>query len=432
MDTLSVPVSDEDMLDAVQQRALDYFLLHTDPVTGLVADRDRPDSPASIAATGMGLAAYVVAAERAWLSRGEACRLALTTLRCLWNAQQGPAPDASGYKGFFYHFLDMKTGQRAWNSELSTIDTALLLAGVLVAGSYFDRADEDESELRALADALYLRVDWRWACNGNGLICHGWKPGWGFLPYHWLGYDEALILYVLALGSPAQGIDPESYDKWLAGYRWKTLYGHEFLYAGPLFIHQFSHLWIDFKGIRDSYMRQRGLDYFENSRRATLVQREYAIRNPRRFKGYDQNCWGLTASDGPGQHHGAVKGLKRNFFGYRARGVPFGPDDGTVSPWAALASLPFAPEVVLPVVRHFHEIEPVDARACGVGASYNPTVHTTDGRPWVSSDHLGINQGPIILMFENHRSALLWRLLRRCPYIASGLRLAGFTGGWLL
>lgn len=424
-------LSDENLLDVVQRRALDYFLHQADPVTGLVADRDRPDSPASIAATGMGLTAYVVAAERAWLSRKEARRLTLRTLRFLCSAHQGTAPDASGYKGLFYHFLDMKTGRRAWKCELSTIDTALLLAGVLVARRYFDQDDEDEAELRTLADALYLRVDWRWACNGDALICHGWKPGRGFLPYHWLGYDEALILYVLALGSPTHGIGPESYDRWLSGYRWKTIYGQAFVYAGPLFIHQFSHLWIDFRGIRDSYMRQKGLDYFENSRRATFVQREYAIRNPRGFDGYSHNCWGLTASDGPGKHNRPGNGTSRNVFAYRARGVPFGPDDGTVSPWAAFASLPFAPELVLPAVRHFHEIEPADAPACGVGASFNPTVRTIDGHPWVSREHLGINQGPIAIMFENHRSALIWRLLRRCPYVGNGLRLAGFTGGWL-
>ncbi|HEV2503678.1 MAG TPA: glucoamylase family protein [Mesorhizobium sp.] len=431
MDTVSATVSDDDVLDKFQRHALDYFLLQADPVTGLVADRDRPGSPASIAATGMGLAAYAVAAERGWINREEACRRTLTTLRFLWNSRQGPGRDASGHRGFFYHFLDMKTGQRAWNSELSTIDTALLMAGVLVSGLYFDRDGEDEEEIRTLADGLYRRVDWRWALNGGALICHGWKPGRGFLPYRWLGYDEALILYVLALGSPTYGIRPESYSAWLTGYRWKSIYGHEFVYAGPLFIHQFSHLWIDFRGIRDTFMHERGLDYFENSRRATFVQREYAIRNPRGFVGYDQNAWGLTASDGPGRQHQAIDGTRRSFFAYRARGVPFGPDDGTVSPWAAFASLPFAAEIVLPTIRHFHAIEEADPAASGVSASFNPTFRTTQGDGWVSRDKVGINEGPIVMMFENHRSELIWRLLRRCPYVAGGLRSAGFIGGWL-
>lgn len=424
-------VCDATMLDAFQRRALDYFLLQANPVTGLVADRDRPGFPASIAATGMGLAAYIVAAEQGWMSREEACRRTLMTLRFLWSSHQGPERFASGYKGFFYHFLDMKTGQRTWNSELSTIDTALLMAGVLLSARYFHLDFEGELEIRGLADNLYRRVDWRWALNGGPLICHGWKPGRGFLPYHWVGYDEALLLYVLALGSPTHRVGPESYAGWLSGYRWKRLYGQEFLYAGPLFIHQFSHLWIDFRGIRDVVMRERGIDYFENSRRATLVQREYAIRNPRGFKGYDHNNWGLTASDGPGRRLDTVNSAGRRFFAYRARGVPFGPDDGTVSPWAAFASLPFAPEIVLPTVRHFHALEPAHDRSCSAGATFNATFRNSDGGGWRSTDHVGINQGPIVIMFENYRSELIWRLLRTCPYIIDGLRSACFTGGWL-
>ncbi len=431
MQTASAKVSDQEALDTFQRRALGYFLHRTDPVTGLVADRNRPGFPASIAATGMGLAAYVVAAERGLISRDEARRRTLTTLRFLSKSHQGTEREASGYKGFFYHFLDMKTGQRAWNSELSTMDTALLMAGVLVSSRYFDLNCEDEREIRVVSDGLYRKVDWHWALNGGALISHGWKPGRGFLPYHWLGYDEALVLYVLALGSPTHRVGTESYSAWLSGYRWKTIYGHGFLYAGPLFIHQFSHLWIDFRGIRDAFMRDRGLDYFENSRRATLVQQEYAIRNPRGFDGYDQNCWGLTASDGPGKQRTTINGVSRSFFAYRARGVPFGPDDGTFSPWAAFASLPFAPEIVLPAIRHFHAIEPAENTACGVAASFNPTFRTGAGDGWFSKDQVGINQGPIVMMFENHRSELIWRLLRTCPYVVDGLRSAGFAGGWL-
>lgn len=432
MDTGSPTVSDAAMLDSFQRRALDYFLVQADSATGLVADRNRPGFPASIAATGMGLAAYVVAAERAWISREEASERTLTTLRFLWSGHQGPERDAMGYKGFFYHFLDLKSGQRAWNCELSTMDTALLMAGVLLSGRYFDLDSEDELEIRVLSDNLYRSVDWNWALNGGPLISHGWKPGRGFLPYHWLGYDEALILYVLALGSPTHPVGPETYAAWLSGYRWKRLYGHEFIYAGPLFIHQFSHLWIDFRGIRDAIMRERDLDYFENSRRATLVQREYAIRNPRGFEGYDQNNWGLTASDGPGRQRGqrtTAGQTGRRFFGYQARGVPFGPDDGTFSPWAVFASLPFAPEVVLPTIRHFHALQP--EKACGLDASFNPTFRDGNGGAWISQDHVGINQGPIVMMLENHRSDLIWRLLRLCPYIGEGLRSAGFAGGWL-
>lgn len=430
MDTVSDEIADDEMLDKFQRDALDYFVRQADPVTGLVADRDRPGSPASIAATGMGLAVYAVAAERGWISREEAGRRTRTTLRFLMNSHQGAEPDASGHRGFFYHFLDMRTGQRAWKSELSTIDTALLMAGVLVCGLYFDRDSEDEAEIRKLADQLYRRVDWRWALNGGALVCHGWKPGKGFLPYRWLGYDEALILYVLALGSPTYGIGPECYSAWLTGYRWKTIYGHEFVYAGPLFIHQFSHMWIDFRGIRDVFMHGRGLDYFENSRRATFVQREYAMRNPRGFDGYGQNSWGLTASDGPGRQRQKIDGTTRNYFDYRARGVPFGPDDGTFSPWAAFASLPFAPEIVLPTIRHVHASERT-GDAPLLGASFNRTFRTGSEDGWFSTDQVGINQGPIVVMFENHRSGLIWRLLRGCSYIVAGLRSARFSAGWL-
>ncbi|WP_054312475.1 glucoamylase family protein [Mesorhizobium sp. 1M-11] len=431
MDVTPVKESDETLLEGLQRRSFAYFLQETDPGTGLVADRNRSGFPASIAATGMALSAYAVGVERGWISREEACGRTLTTLRFLWGCHQGTERNATGYMGFFYHFLDMKTGQRAWNSELSTVDTALLMAGVLSSGAYFDLDCEEEQEIRALATALYRRVDWRWALDGGVLLSHGWKPGRGFLPYHWKGYDEALILYVLALGSPTHCIGPESYSAWLSGYRWKTIYGHEFVYAGPLFIHQMSHLWIDFRGIRDAFMRDKGLDYFENSRRATLVQREYAIRNPRGFEGYSENCWGVTASDGPGKRRETIHGIERYFHGYMARGVPFGPDDGTLSPYAALSSLPFAPEIVLPVMRQFQAIDPARDNPYGVTASFNPTFCTTDGHGWIAEDHIGINQGPIVMMVENHRSGLLWRLMRKCPYVAAGLWKAGFTGGWI-
>ena len=194
----------------------------------------------------------------------------------------------------------MKTGRRVWNCELSTVDTAILLAGMLAAGAYFGEDDESELEIRRLADALYRRADWRWARNGGATVTHGWRPEKGFLRYRWQGYDEALILYVLGLGSPTYPIPPESYAAWLSTYKWKKIYGRELVYAGPLFIHQFSHIWIDFRGIRDAFMRNRSSDYFENSRQATYLQRDYAIRNPKGFSGYGENCWGITASDGPG------------------------------------------------------------------------------------------------------------------------------------
>jgi hypothetical protein len=180
----------------------------------------------------------------------------------------------------------------------------------------------------------------------------------GFIQYRWEGYSEALILYVLGLASPTHPLRAESYRAWTETYCWKTLYGYEFLYAGPLFIHQLSHLWIDFPGIQDDFMRAREIDYFENSRRATYVQQQYAIQNPLDYRGYGENCWGITASDGPGPTCLRIEGVERYFEDYTARGVPYGPDDGTIAPWAAVASLPFAPEIVLPPLQHFNDAHP--------------------------------------------------------------------------
>ena len=400
----------------------------------MIADKTRDGWPASIAATGMALAAYPVAVERTLMTREAAGRITLTTLRFFRNSVQGTAPDATGYKGFYYHFLEMATGRRAWQCELSTVDSGFLLAGALTAAAYFDRDDVMEQEIRTLADELYRRADWRWAQNGGATVTHGYKPRAGFLKHRWAGYDEALLLYILGLGSPTYPLPVESYRAWLSTYAWKTLYEHEFVYAGPLFIHQLPHIWIDFRGIQDSYVREKGLDYFENSRRATYVQREYAIRNPREFALYSKDCWGLTASDGPGPATVKVGGVQRRFFDYLARGAPLGPDDGTVAPWAVVASLPFAPEIVLPALRYFvdtlHLEEPHEY---GFKATFNATYPVPSGNEygWVSPWNFGLNQGPIVLMIENHRSGLIWDLMRRCPYILTGLRRAGFRGGWL-
>jgi hypothetical protein len=430
--TTKPPLSD-DLLAALQRKTFDYFLYEANPANGLVADRSRKGSPASIAAVGLALTAYPVGVARGFMTRGDACARTLSTLRFFRTGSQGTDPQGTGYKGFYYHFLDMETGRRVWQCELSTVDTALLMAGILTAGAYFREDNEDEEEIRKLSEELYRRVDWDWARNGGATLTHGWKPESGFIDYRWEGYDEALILYVLGLGSPTHPLPPESYAAWLSTYRWRKIHGREFLYAGPLFIHQLSHLWLDFRGIKDAFMREHGSDYFENSRQATFVQREYAIRNPLEFAGYHESSWGITASDGPGYGTVLVGGVERKFYGYLARGAPYGPDDGTLSPWATVASLPFAPEIVLPALRHFHDIELNLDNPYGFKASFNPTLADGGSHPagWVSPDHLGLNQGPIVLMIENHRSDFLWRLMRNCPHITRGLHRAGFAGGWL-
>jgi hypothetical protein len=420
-------------LDRLQRDTFRYFVEKADSASGLVPDSSREGAPSSITAVGLALAAYAVGTEREFIERAEAVDRVLTTVRFFLNSPQGKEPDATGHRGFYYHFLDMRTGRRAWKCELSTIDTTFLLAGALAAAAYFDRDTMEEREIRALADALYRRADWRWALNGGSAVSHGWKPESGFLRHRWEGYNEALLLYALGLGSPTHPLPAESYRAWTRTYRWRKLYGHEFLYAGPLFTHQLSHVWIDFRGIQDEFMRAKGIDYFENSRRATYVQRQYAIRNPRGFRGYNENCWGITASDGPGPATRRIDGVERRFFDYRARGIPYGPDDGTIAPWAAITSLPFAPEIVLLALRHFNEFYPEMTSEYGFRCSFNPTFPDgARGRSgWISKGYYGLDQGPIVLMIENYRSGLPWRLMSKCPYLVAGLRRAGFTGGWL-
>ena len=423
----------EKLLSDLQSDAFKYFVHEVNPENGLVADSTKGGWPSSIAAVGMALSAYPIGVEHEFITRDEAIERTLRKLRFFANSEQSKNPNATGYKGFYYHFLDLKTGRRAWQCELSTIDSTFLFAGMLAAAAYFDRETEDEEEIRRLADELYRRADWQWALNGDATLHHGWQPEAGFLPYRWDRYDESTLMYILGLGSPDFPVPAESCQAHSSGYEWKKVYDYEYLFAGPLFTHQFSHIWIDFRGIKDQFMREHGLDYFENSRRATYAQQEYARRNPNEFKGYSEVCWGLTACEGPGPKELTIDGVKRVFFDYVARGVPDGPDDGTVAPWAVVASLPFAPEIVLPTLEHFNEIEIGVDHPYGLEATFNPTFPDEKCREcgWVSPWHYGINEGPIVLMIENHRTEFLWKLMKRSPYVVDGLRRAGFTGGWL-
>jgi len=427
--------TDAEMLGSLQRVTFEYFRNEFNSQTGLIADTTQPGAPSSIAAVGLGISAYVVAVERAFLSRADAIERTLTILRFFHSSRQGSEADATGYKGFYYHFLDMRTGRRALRSELSTIDTAILMAGVLTARSYFTRDSKEETEIRELADHLYCRVDWKWALNNGTTICHGWKPESGFLAYRWdSGYSEAIVLYTLAIGSPTFAVDPKSYRAWTSTFEWRKIYGVEQVYAGPLFIHQMSHLWLDFRGIHDDFNRKTGIDYFENSRRATHVQRQYGIENPLGFAHYGEHSWGFTASAGPGPAALEVNGVQRTFYDYIARGAPFGPDDGTIAPWAVVASLPFAPEIVIGAIRHgIERLNLKDDSGYGFEASFNPTYPERGRNPhgWVSPWRVGLNQGPIVLMIENFHSEVIWKIIRTCSYIVDGLRSAGFRGGWL-
>jgi hypothetical protein len=423
----------ERLISSLQADAFNYFAHEVNPDNGLVKDCTKEGWPSSIAAVGMALAAYPVGIERGFITRDEAILRTLTKLRFFARSEQSQSPNATGYKGFYYHFLDMQTGRRAWECEISTIDSTFLFAGMLSAAAYFDGDSEDENEIRTLADDLYQRADWHWAVDGGITLTHGWRPETGFLPFRWEGYDESTLAYILGLGSPTFPLPVESYRAHVSSYEWRKVYDYEHLFSGPLFTHQFSHIWIDFREIQDQFMREHGLDYFENSRRATYVQQEYAKRNPNGFKGYSEVCWGLTACEGPGPAELDIDGARRIFFDYIARGVPDGPDDGTLGPWAVVASLPFAPEIVLPSLEHFDEIEVGVTHPYGLEATFNPTFPDESGRGcgWLSPWHFGINQGPIVLMIENHRTEFLWRLMRTCPYLVEGLRRAGFSGGWL-
>ena len=421
-----------EMLDTLQREAFSYFVHEANPRNGLVADKTQRGSPASIAAVGLALSCYPVGVERGFMTRADAIVRVLSTLRFFHGSVQGIDADATGYKGFYYHFLDMEEGRRVWQCELSTVDTAFLLAGMLTAAAYFSGDTAAEREIRERADALYLRVDWTWARNDGLTVTQGWKPESGFLPFCWEGYNEALFLYLLGLGSPTFPLSAESYTAWASTYEWRTVYGYSYLHSGPMFTHQISHLWVDFRSIQDEYMRGKGIDYFENSRRATLIQQQYAVANPGQYAAYGAECWGITASDGPGPAECIIDGRKRRFFDYLARGVPDGPDDGSIAPWAAVASLPFAPEVVARTLQYFETLK-LRTDPYGFKATFNHTVKAGSATVpcWVSPFHLGLNQGPIVLMIENHRTGMLWRLMKGCPYWIAGLRRAGFTGAWL-
>ena len=423
----------EEDLGRLQFTTLLYYLHCTNPDNGLVRDKTQAGAPASIAAVGMALATIPVIVERGIVIREFAAKIARRRLEFLMSCHQGPEPDASGYKGFFYHFLDIETGRRVWQCELSTIDSAFLFAGALTVAAYFDADTEDEAKVRALAKSLYERVDWNWARDNGATLTHGWRPENGFIPYRWRGYDEGLLLYILGLGSPSHPLPPESYRAYTESYEWRNIFGRELLYSGPLFTHQLSHMWIDFREIRDTFMREHDSDYFRNSRHATFVQQEYAIRNPLNFEGYGEHCWGFTASDGPGWTKRNVDGIDREFFDYVARGAPYGPDDGTVSPWVVVASLPFAPEIVVPTVRNFARMQLGMTRLYGFRPSFNQTytMEDKDEGWWVSPYHFGIDQGPVVLMIENYRTGLLWNIMRRCEPVVVGLRRAGFSDGWL-
>jgi hypothetical protein len=424
-----VALSDDGLLDRLQRGAFAYISEYCNPDNGLVADTSRAGSPSSIAVVGFALSCYPVAVERGWMSRAVAAARTLRALRFFLDSPQSDSPNASGFKGFYYHFLDMQSGRRVWQCELSLVDTTLLMAGILTAGCYFDGAG-NEAQIRDLSDALYRRVDWVWAANEQDTVAQGWKPECGFLHYGWEGYNEATIAYVLGIGSPTYALSAASFAGWTSTYQWENLLGQDVLYSGPLFTHLFSHAWIDYRGIRDVFMREKGSDYFENTQRTIAIHREYGARNPRGFEGYDRNLWGITAGDGPGNRELRQSSRDRRFFGYMSRGAPFGPDDGTIAPWAMLATLPFGADIALRGTRHLLRAYPQVCSNDRFSSGFNPTL-VERGKGWLSDGWYGLDQGLLVMMIENHRSGLIWEMTRKCPWIRDGLNGAGFEGGWL-
>ena len=431
----------------IERRTFQFFWDTTNEVNGLTPDR-YPSRPfASIAAVGYALTAYPIGIENNWVSRNQAVDRTLLTLKFFRDMPQGPQRTGKGaYKGFYYHFLVMQKGER-YNSwvELSSVDTSLLMMGVLFAQSYYDRDEPREKEIREIAEELYRRVDWNWLQQNKPLVSMGWFPESGFIPHDWMGYNEAMLLYVLALGSPTHPVSPDALQVWARTYNddWGVYQGQEFLAFGPMFGHQYSHVWIDFRGIQDDFMREHGMDYFENSRRATLAQREYAINNPMTWTDYGENVWGLTASDGPQQTVQEFRGEQREFRHYSARGAGLREnfDDGTIAPTAAIGSLPFAPEIVIPATVEMHErFGDYLYSSYGFLDSFNrsfdfdiplKTGRLVPGEGWVASDYIGIDQGPILAMIANYRNGFVWEVMKKNPHIRTGLERAGFEGGWL-
>jgi hypothetical protein len=406
-------ITNEALMDTLQHSGFDYFWEEMNVTTGLMPDRSQSWSPCSIASQGFGISAICTAVDRGWVSRDSARVRIRRGLETLWNGPQGTAATGvNGYKGLFYHFLTMGGGVREWTSELSTIDTALLMAGVIDAKMFFDDPTQpDEVAIRWLADSLYYRVDWDFMRNGQPGIMMGWNAETGFSSFgQWVGYNEAMILYLLALGSPTHPVPASAWSKWTSGYTWATQYKLTYVLFPPLFGHQYSHCWIDFRGIRDPYMQAKGIDYFENSRRATLAQRRYCIRNPLNRTGYSDSLWGLTASDDYAS-------------GYLAHGAPpTQNDNGTITPTAPLSSIPFVPDSCLAVARNlWNNYRPLNWGPYGFTDAFNIAAG------WFDTDVLGIDQGPIVMMIENHRTGRIWSRMMRNEDVLRGLRNAGFV-----
>jgi hypothetical protein len=388
---------DSVFLNELEQRAVQYFADHTDPETGLTRDRAPFDgsasqAPASIAASGFALTAWCIGAERGWLDREEARRRVLTVLRFV---DQKVAQE----HGWIYHFIDCYTGARVWDCEASTIDTALFLQGALLAREYLK-----DQVVDALVDHVLGRIDWKWALNGGQTLSHGWRPESGFLESRWDSYCELLGLYLIGIGVPTNALPSSCWRAWRRGP--VAVYGtHTFINSPPLFTHQYSHAWFDFRGRHDDF-----LNYWQNSVSATLAQREWCAALSATFDRWADGLWGLTASDSA-----------RGYVGWGGPQKTTEQLDGTIVPCAPGGSLPFAPQECLRVLRKIREIG--GARVWGrygFADAFNPQTG------WVSPDVIAIDVGITLAMAENLRSGFCWKYFMRAPEARRAFALTGF------
>ncbi len=403
--------SDDAFLDYVQQANFDYFWYAANPANGLVPDRTANGSACSIAAVGFGLTAIGIGIDHGWISRTQGVARVLTTLNTFLQKPQGTNTSGTiGYKGWFYHFLNMNTVWRAPNSELSSIDTTLLLSGILYAKQYFNGTNSDETSIRTLADAIFKRVDWNWMAQGTSGVSMGWFPPGSFIANNWSGYNEGMIIYLLGLGKATNPLPASAWSYWTSGYTWATNYGQAYVPFPPSFGHVYSHCWVDFRHIADSYMNNHNSTYFENSRRATRAQLAYCIANPSHWPGYSSNVWGLTACDDP-------------YVGYEAHGAPPAQnDDGTIAPTGPGGTIAFTPEYSLPSLKYFYnQFRTLIWTDYGFRDAFNLRP------PWFDTDELGIDQGPMVIMIENYRTQRVWKLFMQNVEVQRGLQQAGFV-----
>ena len=383
---------DDAFLDKIEHDTFLYFWEKADPETGLIADNADGDAPCSIAATGFGFAAVCIGHSRGWVTYDEAYNRVFRTLKSFKNLLKSE-------HGFYYHFVDMKTGQRVWKCELSSIDTAIFLAGAVFAAQYFKG-----TEAERLATYLYYRTDWQWMTNGRNMLCMGWSPESGFMNAYWDWYNEGMLAYILAIGSPTYPVSPECWKSWR---RPKGEYGgYKVVYSffGSLFTYQFGHSWVDFRKIDDN-----GLNYWDNSVNAVMANRKFCIDNAQTHKGYGENGWGLTAGEGP-------DGYK----GYGAKPAEHLVQDGTINPYGMVASIPLVPDIALKSVKSIY-----DKYGGSVYGKYGFKAGYNLDKRWFSDNYIGIDEGVTILMLENYRTGMAWDLFMRTQCVKTWLESCG-------